>query len=88
MPILETGHGITNANYIILPHIKSLAQNQLRVDVVFDVYYKDSLKGEIGRKMSGKVTGNTRPPHAWNTFLQCDENRAELIIYSRQNCIQ
>ena len=80
MPILETDHGMTNANGIILPHIKSLAQNQLRVDVVFDVYYKDSLKGEIRRKVTGKVTGNTRPQHAWNTFLQCDENKTELLI--------
>jgi hypothetical protein len=32
------------ANDIILPHIKSLAQSHLRVDVVFDVYYYDSLR--------------------------------------------
>ena len=63
-PILETGHGMTHANDIILPHIKSLAQNHFWVDVVFDVYYEDSLKGEIKRKVAGKVTGNTRPPHA------------------------
>ena len=34
------------ANDIILPHIKSLQQSHLRVDVVFDGYYDDSLKGE------------------------------------------
>ena len=34
------------ANDIILPHIKSLPQSHLRVDVVFDGYYDDSLKGE------------------------------------------
>lgn len=33
-------------NNIILPHIKCLAQSHLRVDVVFDIYYDDSLKGE------------------------------------------
>ena len=38
------------ANDIILPHIKSLALNHLRVDVFFDVYYDDSLKGETIRK--------------------------------------
>ena len=38
------------ANDIILQQITSLAQNHLRVDVVFDVYYDDSLKGETRRK--------------------------------------
>ena len=80
------------ANDIILPHIKSLAQSHLRVDVVFDVYYDDSLKGETRRKCSigsrRKVTGNTRPPKSWNTFLRCDENKTELFgLFSRQNCI-
>ena len=71
------------ANDIILPHIKSLAQSHLRVDVVFDVYYVDSLKGETRRKCGigsrRKVTGNTRPPKSWNTFLRCDENKTELF---------
>lgn len=71
------------ANDIILPHIKSLAQSHLRVDVVFDVYYDDSLKGETRRKRGigsrRKVTGNTRPPKSWNTFLRCDENKTELF---------
>ena len=81
MPILETVYGMTNVNDIIrLTHVKSLAQNHLRVDVVFDVYGKDSLKGEIRRK----VTGNTRSPHAWNTFIQCNENKTGLFVYSRQ----
>ena len=50
MSILETVHGMTNANGIILPHIKSLAQNHSRAGVVFDVYYEDSLKFESRRK--------------------------------------
>ena len=68
MPILETGHGMSNANDI------SPTQNHLRVNVVIDVYYKDSLKGETRRKVTGILSGNTRPPHAWNTFLQSNEN--------------
>ena len=88
MPTLETGHRMTNANDVILPHIKSFTQNHLRVGVVFDVYNEDSLKGETRRKVTGKVTGNTRSPHAWNTYLQCNENKTELFICSRQNFIQ
>ena len=88
MPIMEIGHGMSNANDIILPHIKSLTQYHLRVDVVFYVYNEDSLKGEIRRKVGGKVTGNTRPPHEWNTLLHSNENKTELFICSRQNRIQ
>ena len=36
MPILETGHVMAIAYDIIRPLIKSLAQNYLRVGVVFD----------------------------------------------------
>jgi hypothetical protein len=57
----------------------------LRVDVVFDVYYDDSLKGETRRKRGigyrRKVTGNTRPQKSWNTFLRCDENKTELFVF-------
>lgn len=38
------------ANDIILQHIKSFAQSHLRLDVVFDVYYDDSLRGKARRK--------------------------------------
>ena len=72
-----------HANDIILPHIKSLAQSHSRVDVVFDVYHDDSLKGETklkrGTGSRRKVTGNTKPPKSWNTFLRCDENKPELF---------
>lgn len=71
------------ANDIILPHITSLAQGHLRVDIVFDVYRDDSLKGETRRKRGigsrRKLTDNTRPPKSWNPFLRCNENKTELF---------
>ena len=27
------------------------------------------------------VSGNTRPPKSWNTFLRCDENKTELFVF-------
>ena len=27
------------------------------------------------------MTGNTRPPKSWNTFLRCDENKTELFVF-------
>ena len=45
------------ANDIILPHIEYLAQNHSRVDVVFDVYYDDSLKAETRKSMAKDLEG-------------------------------
>lgn len=71
------------ANHIILPHITSFAQGHFRVDIVFDVYRDESLKGETRRKRGvgyrRKVTDNTRPPTFWNSFLRCNENKTELF---------
>ena len=71
------------ANDVIVPYIESYAQRHSRIDVVFDVYYDDSLKGETRKKRGTgarrKVTGNSRPPKSWNTFLMCDQNKTELF---------
>ena len=53
----------------------TLQKNRSRVGFVFDAYYEDSLKCETRRKVTGKVTGNTRSTHAWNTFLHGNETR-------------
>ena len=47
--------------------IKSLVQNHLRVDVDFDVYYVDSLKGETIRKRIHRIWMKS------DSFLRCDE---------------
>jgi hypothetical protein len=54
------------ANDVIVPYIQSYAQRHSRIDVVFDVYYDDTLKMETSKKRGTgarrKVTGNSRPP--------------------------
>lgn len=79
------------ANDIILPHITSLAQGHLRVDIVFDVYRDGSLKGETRRKRGigsrRKVTDNTRPPKSWNSFLRCNENKTELFGFLAERIV-
>ena len=70
---------------VIVPHIESYARKYPRVDVVFDIYRQDSLKGETRQKrgtgVRRKVSGNTRPPKSWNNFLRCDENKTELFEF-------
>jgi hypothetical protein len=71
------------ANDVIVPCIESYAQRHPRINVVFDVYYGDSLKVETRKKRGTgarqKVTGNSRPPKSWNTFLRCDQNKTEFF---------
>ena len=66
-----------------VPHIESCAQKYSRVDVVFDIYRQDSLKGETRQKrgtgVRRKVVGNSRPPKLWHNFLRCDENKTEIF---------
>jgi hypothetical protein len=72
------------ANDVIVPCIESYAQRHSRIDVVFDVYYDDSLKGETRKKRGTgarqTVTGNARPPKSWNTFLRCDQNKTDFFF--------
>ena len=80
------GSAKTFDNYaaeVIVPHIESCAQKYSRVDVVFDIYRQDSLKGETrlnrGTGVRRKVVGNSRPPKSWHNFLRCDENKTEIF---------
>ena len=70
---------------IIIPHIESYARKHSRIDVVFDIYWPDSLKGETRQKrgtgVRRKVTGNSRPPKSWSNFLRCDEKKTELFEF-------
>jgi len=56
-----------------------------RVDVVFDVYKKLSLKSETrtkrGRGIRRRVTGTTKTPQNWRSFLRDDSNKSELFNF-------
>ena len=74
-----------------VPHIESCAQKYSRVDVVFDIYRQDSLKGETRQKrgtgVRRKVVGNSRPPKSWHNFLRCDGNKTEIFGFSADKII-
>ena len=73
------------AKEVILPYIEHNAHRHSRIDVVFDMYFDDSLKGETRKKRGSgarrKVTENSRPPKSWNTFLRCDEIKTDFFAF-------
>jgi len=53
-----------------------------RVDIVFDVYKKSSLKSETRTKRGQgirRVTGTSKTPLNWRSFLRDDSNKTELF---------
>ena len=69
----------------ILPKIKFYGATYKRVDVVFDVYKKSTLKGEArmrrGQGMRRRVTGTSKNPTNWRSFLRDDDNTTELFQF-------
>lgn len=55
----------------------------MRVDVVFDIYKKDSLKSytrhKRGKSTRRRVEGKNKTPGNWQEFLRDDENKSELF---------
>lgn len=69
----------------ILPKVESYGAKYNRVDIVFDVYKKSSLKSETrskrGRGIRRKVTGTCKTPQNWKSFLRDDSNKTELFHF-------
>ena len=60
-------------------------QSSIRVDIVWDVYQKDSLKKATRQKRGSglrrRVEASSRIPGYWNAFLRVDENKTELFRF-------
>lgn len=72
-------------NEDILPKIQSFGSKYDRVDLIFDVYKTSSLKSgtrkKRGKGVRRRVTGTTRTPPNWRSFLRDDENKTELFRF-------
>ena len=68
--------------YIFLK-IKFYGATYKRVDVVFDVYRRFTLKGEArvrrGQGMRRRGTCTSKTPTNWRSFLRDDDNKTELF---------
>ena len=70
---------------VFLPKISKLSANAQRIDIVWDIYFEESLKAST-RSSRGKGTGrkmeaNTRTPGKWESFLRNAENKTELFTF-------
>ena len=80
--MLSPGSAKTFEEYAIKvcnPHILAHLETANRVDIVWDVYRKDSLKSMTrenrGKGVRRRVTASTAIPSKWNDFLHVDDNK-------------
>ena len=78
--------GMTFSDYadsVFSRHIHPYFQQSVRVDVVFDVYRKMSLKQQTrlrrGDGVRHYVTTESKIPPKWQLFLRVDENKTQLF---------
>ena len=79
------------AKDVFTAYIRNQSQSVCRVDLVWDRYFDDSLKGRTrsnrGVGIRRKVTSNGILPKNWATFLRCSENKKELFPYLSRHVI-
>ena len=73
------------AQRVFVPYILSKLHQATRLDLVWDRYNTDSLKGTArakrGRGVRRRVVGSATIPGNWNSFLRVDENKTELFSF-------
>ena len=69
----------------ILHKVQAYCSKYKRVDIVFDVYKKSSLKSETraqrGKAIRRRVTESSKTPSNWKNFLRDDDNKTELFSF-------
>ena len=79
--MLKPGTSKTFKEYseqVFLPYVKSQLQKANRIDITWDRYFTDSLKGTArakrGKGIRRRVIDSTACPTNWANFLRVDEN--------------
>ena len=76
------------ATEVFLPYISLQLCKATRVDLVWDVYLNDNLKGTArlkhGQGIRRSVVGTEVIPGNWQNFLPVDSNKTELFSYLSQ----
>ncbi|CAJ1069732.1 uncharacterized protein LOC127373053 [Xyrichtys novacula] len=85
--MLRPGGAVTTGQYftdVLAPYILSWFDRNNRIDIVWDVYSKTSLKSDIreqrGTGARRRVTLSTKVPGNWAAFLRVDLNKQELFV--------
>ena len=91
---LPVGEAKTFGEYakeVFLPYVMSELQKSFRVDIVWDVYLKDSLKLSTresrGTGARRRVSQNVKLPGNWKNFLRNDNNKDELFQFLANECV-
>lgn len=73
------------AHQIFIPYISTKLQTVSRLDLVWDTYLADSLKGSTrakrGQGVRRHVVANAAIPGNWQNFLRVDSNKTELFRF-------
>ena len=73
------------AEHVFLPYVSAQLENTTRVDIVWDVYQTDSLKGTTrqkrGKGVRRRVVPSAAIPKNWKDFLRVDDNKTELFSF-------
>jgi len=73
------------AQQVFIPYISSQLRSVSRVDLVWDIYKDDSLKGTArakrGKGLRRHVVGKAALPGNWQNFLRIDSNKRELFNF-------
>ena len=73
------------AQQVFIPYISSQLRSVSRVDLVWDTYKDDSLKGTArakrGKGVRWHVVGKAALPGNWQNFLRIDSNKRELFSF-------
>ncbi|KAJ8351860.1 hypothetical protein SKAU_G00233360 [Synaphobranchus kaupii] len=70
---------------VFIPYISSQLRSVSRVDLIWDTYKDDSLKGTArakrGKGVRRRVVGKAAIPGNWHNFLWVDSNKTELFSF-------
>ena len=73
------------ADSVFLPHLSKQLEKCVRLDVVWDVYFTDSIKASTrekrGQGIRRKVAGKNIVPTNWMGFLRDEKNKQELFEF-------
>ena len=92
---LKPGASASFADYsrdVFCPYISSQLKEVSRVDIIWDRYFADSLKGEIrakrGEGKRRRVEATTKLPKNWQDFLKSEENKEELFHFLSKESVK
>ena len=80
------------AQQVFIPYISSQLRSVSRVDLVWDIYKDDSLKGTArakrGKGVRRRVRGKAALPGNWQNVLRFDSNKTELFSFFSKILLQ